>query len=49
MDNVFTERLWRSLKHEMFISRAMPVVASCTGLAGWIAFYNNRRPSAGAW
>jgi putative transposase len=41
MDNVFIERLWRSLKHaRMSISRAMPMVASCTrGFANWIAFY----------
>jgi len=45
MDNVFIERLWRSLKYECVYLRAFetgPVLHG--GLARWISHYNMRRP-----
>src|SRR5215470_10916539 len=45
MDNVFIERLWRSLKHEdVYLKGYADGRELHEGLADWIAFYNNRRP-----
>jgi len=45
MDNVFIERLWRSLKYEdVYLKGYADGRALHEGLADWIAFYNNRRP-----
>jgi putative transposase len=45
MDNVFIERLWRSLKHEdIYLKGYADGREARTGIASWIAFYNNRRP-----
>ena len=45
MDNVFIERLWRSLKHEdIYLKGYADGREAKTGIAEWIAFYNHRRP-----
>jgi putative transposase len=45
LDNVFVERLWRSLKYEAVYLKAYPSVRELeTGLEGWFAFYNHERP-----
>jgi putative transposase len=45
MDNVFIERLWRSLKYECVYLHAFETGSELrTGLADWIGYYNARRP-----
>jgi len=45
MDNVFIERLWRSLKYECVYLHAFETGSGLrTGLARWIGYYNTRRP-----
>ena len=45
MDNVFIERLWRSLKYECVYLHAFETGSELrAGLAGWIGYYNRRRP-----
>ena len=45
MDNVFIERLWRSLKHEdVYLKGYADGHEARRGIAEWIAFYNERRP-----
>jgi putative transposase len=45
MDNVFIERLWRSLKYEdIYLKGYADSREARTGIAAWIAFYNLRRP-----
>ena len=45
MDNVFIERLWRSLKYECVYLHAFETGSELrAGLAGWIDYYNARRP-----
>src|SRR5580698_2555914 len=45
MDNVFIERLWRSLKYECMYLHAFETGSELrTGLACWIAYYNGARP-----
>jgi putative transposase len=45
MDNVFIERLWRSLKHEdVYLKGYADGQEAKAGIADWIRFYNNRRP-----
>jgi len=45
MDNIFIERLWRSLKHECVYLHAFESGSELrTGLAHWIGYYNIRRP-----
>ena len=45
MDNVFIERLWRSLKYECVYLGDWTVGSEArAGLAWWIDFYNERRP-----
>ena len=45
MDNIFIERLWRSLKYEeIFIKAYETVPAARTGIDGWLTFYNDERP-----
>ena len=45
MDNVFIERLWRSLKYECVYLHAFETGSELRiGLAGWIGYYNARRP-----
>jgi putative transposase len=45
MDNVFVERLWRSLKYEAVYPRAYADVHEAwAGISRWLHFYNHRRP-----
>jgi putative transposase len=45
MDNVFIERLWRSLKYECIYLHAFETGTDLrAGLASWIGYYNARRP-----
>jgi putative transposase len=45
MDNIFVERLWRSLKYEEVYLHAYDNVAEAhIGIDRWIAFYNDERP-----
>jgi len=45
MDNVFIERLWRSLKYECIYLHAFETGTDLrAGLTSWIAYYNTRRP-----
>ena len=45
LDNIFIERLWRSLKHEeVFIKAYATVAAARAGIGSWLAFYNDERP-----
>jgi putative transposase len=45
LDNVFIERLWRSLKYEdVYLKGYADGREARTGIAGWIGFYNGRRP-----
>jgi putative transposase len=45
MDNVFIERLWRSLKYEdIYLKGYADGREARAGIAQWIAFYNTRRP-----
>ena len=44
MDNVFIERLWRSLKYEdVYLKGYADGLEARTGIGEWIAFYNERR------
>jgi putative transposase len=45
MDNVFVERLWRSLKYECVYLHAFETGSELrAGLSRWISYYNVRRP-----
>jgi putative transposase len=45
LDNIFIERLWRSLKYEEVYIKAYGSVAEARqGIGGWLAFYNDKRP-----
>jgi putative transposase len=45
MDNVFIERLWRSLKYECIYLHAFDNGSELrAGLSCWIGYYNARRP-----
>jgi putative transposase len=45
MDNVFIERLWRSVKYEeIYLFEHESVIALCAGLEKWFDRYNNWRP-----
>ena len=47
-DNVFVERLWRSVKYENIYLHAYENPAAVkSGLKSYFAFYNNRRPHSG--
>jgi len=44
MDNVFVERLWRSLKYEEVYLHAYATVAEAkAGIGVWLSFYNDER------
>jgi putative transposase len=44
LDNIFIERLWRSLKYEEVFIKAYETVAEARrGIGSWINFYNNER------
>jgi putative transposase len=45
MDNVFIERLWRSLKHEdVYLKGYADGQEAKVGIAEWVRFYNTGRP-----
>ena len=45
MDNIFVERLWRSLKYEEVYLKAYDGVAEArAGIGAWLAFYSTERP-----
>jgi putative transposase len=45
LDNIFIERLWRSLKYEeVFIKAYGSVLEARRGIGGWLSFYNDERP-----
>jgi putative transposase len=45
MDNVFIERLWRSLKHEdVYLKAYTDGREARMGIGAWIGFYNGSRP-----
>ena len=45
MDNVFIERLWRSLKYEcVYLSEFATGSQARTGIGWWMDFYDRRRP-----
>ena len=45
IDNVFIERLWRSLKYEdVYLKGYADGGEARAGIAEWLAFYNHRRP-----
>jgi putative transposase len=44
LDNIFIERLWRSLKYEdVFIKAYGSVAEARQGIGGWLLFYNEER------
>ena len=44
LDNVFTERLWRSLKYEeVYLKEYASPRDARAGVAGWLRFYNHER------
>ena len=44
-DNVFVERLWRSVKYEEVYLRAYDTVAEArSSIGGYLGFYNRKRP-----
>ena len=43
-DNIFVERLWRSLKYEeVYLNAYASVAAAKAGIASWLGFYNEER------
>jgi putative transposase len=45
LDNIFCERLWRSLKYEDVYLKAYKTVAEAkAGIGAWFSFYNDVRP-----
>jgi putative transposase len=48
LDNVFVERLWRSLKYEeVYLREYESVDDAIKGIGVWFEFYNNDRPHQG--
>lgn len=44
-DNIFVERLWRSLKYEdVYLRDYATLSAASPGIGSWFRFYNERRP-----
>ena len=44
-DNIFVERLWRTVKYEeVYLKAYASVLEAQRGLADYFRFYNNRRP-----
>jgi putative transposase len=44
LDNIFIERLWRSLKYEEVLIKAYgSVIEARRGIGGWFSFYNDER------
>jgi putative transposase len=45
LDNIFIERLWRSLKYqEVYIKAYGSVAEARQGIGAWLRFYNEKRP-----
>jgi putative transposase len=45
VDNVFVERLWRSVKYEeVYLHAYDSVAAARVGIANYLAFFNEQRP-----
>jgi putative transposase len=45
LDNIFIERLWRSLRYEEVYIKAYGSVAEARqGIGAWLGFYNEKRP-----
>ncbi len=45
MDNVFIERLWRSLKYEcVYLAEFATGAQARPGIGWWMAFYDRHRP-----
>jgi len=45
LDNIFIERLWRSLKYEeVYINEYRSVKDAYTGIKDYFNLYNNKRP-----
>ncbi|MEL6419601.1 MAG: transposase, partial [Pseudomonadota bacterium] len=45
IDNIFVERLWRSLKYECLYLHAWETGSEArAGIAKWTEFYNHKRP-----
>ncbi len=45
LDDVFVERLWRSLKYEeVYLKDYRSVAELVTGLTSWFRFYKEERP-----
>jgi len=45
LDNIFVERLWRSLKYECVYLHAWETGSEAkAGVGKWIEFYNRKRP-----
>jgi putative transposase len=45
LDNIFIERLWRSLKYEeVYIKAYGSVTEARQGIGAWLGFYNEKRP-----
>src|SRR6266516_4174954 len=44
MDNIFVERLWRSLKYEeVYLNAYASVAEAKAGIGSWLSFYNDER------
>ena len=44
MDNIFVERLWRSLKYEeVYLNAYASVAETKAGIGSWLGFYNEER------
>ena len=44
MDNIFVERLWRSLKYEeVYLNAYSSVAEAKAGIGSWLGFYNEER------
>jgi putative transposase len=44
-DNIFVERLWRSVKYEeVYLKDYVEVPEAIEGIGGYFRFYNNERP-----
>ena len=45
VDNVFVERLWRSLKYEeVYLHAYVDLIEARAGIGGYLDFYNDDRP-----
>ena len=44
LDNIFVERLWRSIKEEVYLKAYQTVAEARTGINAYLEFYNRQRP-----